>query len=80
MLAQLEQPAQLRVRVILHPRYGFRSCEEAIIQAPERSIHDRTTEDSPTWQKRSRSGVSAGRPTPRVQYGNQAGPAAANTT
>ena len=27
-------PAQLRVRVIRRPRYGCRSCEEAVVQAP----------------------------------------------
>jgi transposase len=27
-------PAQLRVRVIRRPRYGCRSCEEAVMQAP----------------------------------------------
>ena len=26
-------PAQLRIRVIRRPRYGCRSCEEAIVQA-----------------------------------------------
>jgi transposase len=26
-------PAQLRVRVILRPRYGCRACEEAVVQA-----------------------------------------------
>src|SRR5215213_3757070 len=27
-------PAQLRVKVIRHPRYGCRTCEEAVVQAP----------------------------------------------
>src|SRR5215472_9515726 len=31
-------PAQLRVKVICRPRYGCRTCEGSVVQAPERPI------------------------------------------